>query len=288
MTARTAPAKKAPAKKRAVRRPPATAPAKRRAVNTILADVRKHPDTVAAELETEKATASPRPSLVRRLEAMLEPPRPRGPKPPPDPRMFDVVDARRGGASWHAIAESLRFPDAAAAEALFAQAMDSLRVSSVTSQVRLEHERLDRLQATFWPKALRGDVDALNALFRVLEQRAARPRALDHSEDRLPGPTERAAKREVERLEKHAPALAAAALILARAVDDNAGDPDLAIVAARELRISMTQLRGLAGSRPDDDAGDPTERPAASGDVVVPAGRLEALRGKVDNGYRGT
>jgi hypothetical protein len=167
--------------------------------------------------------------------------------------------------------------------------MQMLEVTSVANQILLEHDRLDRIQAMLWPKALRGDAESLDRLMRVLEQRSKGPRPLDNRDDRIAGPVERGTDEEVGRLKKHAPALAAAALVLARAVDDNAGDPEKAASIARELRISMTQLRGLAGTRADGDAEDEAEtRAAAVGGrgVVVPQSRLAELRSQVDRGYR--
>jgi hypothetical protein len=287
-TAKKTPAKKAPAKKAAAKTT-APAPAGRPSVNAILTNLRAHPETAPEVLEAELASGAPRPSLVKRLERMLGNTRRRGRPAAPDPRLLDVLDARRGGASWRAIATELEYPDPAAAERAFAQAMQMLEVTSVANQILLEHDRLDRIQAMLWPKALRGDAESLDRLMRVLEQRSKGPRPLDNRDDRIAGPVERGTDEEVGRLKKHAPALAAAALVLARAVDDNAGDPEKAASIARELRISMTQLRGLAGTRADGDAEDEAEtRAAAVGGrgVVVPQSRLAELRSQVDRGYR--
>lgn len=297
-------AKKRPAKKAAAAKPsrrsskkaapakPTSRPPRRLSVNATLAEVRKHPKTAAAVLEAEQAHAAPRPSLVAKLEAMVAPDRPRGPL-PDDPRIAQVVEARRGGASFSAIAAEMYAGDEAAARRAFDQGMRVHSVTSVANQILLEHARLDRLQAQVWPRALRGDVDALQQLFRILDERASLPRPLDDDPDRVKGTVEAATEAEADRLRKHAPALAAAVLVLARGVDDNAGDPDRALVIARELRISMTQLRGLAGTRVDDDASDDDEsgqtghrgQPTAGG-VVIPEARLAGLRLKVDSVYR--
>jgi hypothetical protein len=122
---------------------------------------------------------------------MLGNTRRRGRPAAPDPRLLDVLDARRGGASWRAIATELEYPDPAAAERAFAQAMQMLEVTSVANQILLEHDRLDRIQAMLWPKALRGDAESLDRLMRVLEQRSKGPRPLDNRDDRIAGPVER-------------------------------------------------------------------------------------------------
>jgi hypothetical protein len=98
-TAKKTPAKKAPAKKAAAKTT-APAPAGRPSVNAILTNLRAHPETAPEVLEAELASGAPRPSLVKRLERMLGNTRRRGRPAAPDPRLLDVLDARRGGASW--------------------------------------------------------------------------------------------------------------------------------------------------------------------------------------------
>lgn len=211
----------------------------------------------------------------------VSPPRRRGRKPKPDPRLLEVLEMRRDGKSLATIAEDLKYPDVAAAAKAFDQAMQMLAIPSVANQRMLERERLDHLQVQLWPLAIDGDTKALDQLLDVLEQRMKIPPPLDNRPDRELGPIEAATVKETAKLERHAPALAAAARILARAVDDNAGDP---AEVARELRISMTQLRGLAGTRVEEEHPETPEKK----DVVVPPSRLEELRAEVDSGTRTT
>jgi hypothetical protein len=230
----------------------------------------------AKKTAAKKATTTQRAAAAR----TSAPPRRRGRKPKPDPRLWQVLKMRRDGKSLPDIAKELKYPHVEAAAKAYDQAMQMMAIPSVANQRMLERERLDHLQLQLWPEAIAGDAKALDQLLDVIEQRMKIPPPLDNSVDRVLGPTEAATKKETEKLARYAPALAAAALLLARAVDDNAGDP---ADVARELRISMTQLRGLAGTRIEEE--DP-DTPKPKGGVVVPPSRLEELRGEVDSGTR--
>lgn len=228
-----------PAKKAAARKAPAKATARKAAAKKAAAR--------PAKKTTAKAAAS------------------RRPKPPvDDPRNSQVLELRRAGVAMDAIAKQLGYPSVEAAHEALIAALDATLPPPPDEAKRLELDRLDRLQVPLWAKALRGDLAAYDRIARIM---AERQRVV--STDPLPptdkrGPIETATADECERLKDNAPALAAAALVLARVVDENTGDAAAVSTAARELRITMSQLRGLAG------AGHPVpatpERPSPEGE----------------------
>lgn len=189
-------------------------------------------------------------------------PRKRTARKPAAPRVTardrQVLELRRAGVTFDVIAEQLKFRDVATAHASFLRALSGTLPAPRDEAKRLELDRLDRLQTTLWPKALRGDLQAVDRLVT-----AAQERVRIVSTDPLPlteerGPIETATSEECDRLRTAAPALAAAALVLARVVDEHRADPNATATAARELRMTMSQLRGLAGNTrtPKPSGGD--------------------------------
>jgi len=256
------------------------APAKRAAG----APVKSRRTTKAAP--AKKAAKTPaKKSPTKAAAAKASPPRRRGRKPAPDPRLLQVLELKREGKSYAEIATTLKYSSADLAFRAFEQAMQMLEVTSIANDRLLQRERLNQLQGALWPDAKDGDPKALDLLLKIMDRQAAIPQPLDSRPDRQLGDVEAATKKETEKLARHAPALAAAVLVLARNVDDNASDPKAAEKAARELRISMTQLRGLAGTRVEPESGDaPQPRKGAKKSVVVPPSRLEQLRREADSG----
>lgn len=263
-TTKKAAAKKAPAKR--------AAPGKKAAAKK-----------TAGRKTTKTAAAAKAPST---------PPRRRGRKPAPDRRLLQVLELRRKGMSFAEIAKKLKYSSADLAFRAFEQAIQMLEITSIANTRLLQLEQLTQLQSALWPDASTGDPKALDLMLKVMDRQASIPPPLDNRSDRELGPVEAATKKETAKLVEHAPALAAAVLVLARSVDDNASDPKSAEKSARELRISMTQLRGLAGTRMPEDKEPTTPQPRKGAKkaaaVVVPESRLEALRRQVDSGPRAT
>lgn len=208
------------------RKPPAkkTTPAKRAAAKKAAA--KKAPAKKTTAKKTSRKKAPPRVSQRDR----------------------QVLELRRGGVPLDVIAEQMKFRDAAAAHAAYLRALDGTMPAARDEAKRLELDRLDKLQTVLWPKALRGDLQALDRLVGTAQERM---RLI--STDPLPdpeqlGPIETATREECASLDGVAPALAAAAIVLARVVDENRTDAGATATAARELRMTMTQLRGLAGN----------------------------------------
>ncbi|MFW6776085.1 hypothetical protein ACOACO_17510 [Nocardioides sp. CPCC 205120] len=196
-----------------------------------------------------------------------------------------VLELRRAGLGFDTIAKQLRFRDAAGAHAAYERALAEAVPLTIDDRRRLELERLERLQTPLWPKAMKGDLAAVAELGRLARERMAISRTdpLPQDVDRKPGPIEAATREECERLAKNAPALAAAALTLARCVDDAGGDAGATATAARELRMTMSQLRGLAGyapaaQRPAPADGEDPDGGGGTKGKVVPETKLDELR----------
>lgn len=195
-----------------------------------------------------------------------------------------VLELRRAGLGFDAIAKQLKFRDATSAHVAYERALAETMPPPIDERRHLELERLERLQTPLWPKAMKGDLAAVAELARLTQERMriARNDPLPDQGDRKPGAVEAATREECDRLAKNAPALAAAAITLSRTVDEASGDPGALATAARELRMTMSQLRGLAGFAPGTAKPDPSdeEKDGEGKGKVVPESKLEELRRK--------
>jgi hypothetical protein len=221
-------AKRAPAKKAAAKRAPAKRPtaARRRAAEEAAAQA------AAAEVERDR----------------------------------QCLDLRRAGVAFDVIVEQMQYAGIEAAVSAYERALERTGQLSRQAQKALELDRLDRLQAILWTKALRGDTAAIDRLIKLGEARG-RVAGPDRS---VAGPVEAQTVAELEQLRKADTALAATARVLARCVDE-AESAAGASQAARELRMTMATIRGLVL---DDDF----EGGSGEGGSVVPPSRLEQLR----------
>jgi hypothetical protein len=98
-----------------------------------------------------------------------------------DPELANkVLGLRRGGISFDVIADRLELTPEAT-KALFHQAISAY---DPEFQRALESDRLDRLHAAVWPKALAGELDAVDRVLRLSERRekvSAVPKLNEHS-----------------------------------------------------------------------------------------------------------
>lgn len=91
-----------------------------------------------------------------------------------------VLNLRRAGVQFDVIADRLQI-DPSRARALFDQAIAS---QDPEFQRALELDRLDRLHAAVWPRALKGELDAVDRAVRLSERRekvSAAPKVNDHA-----------------------------------------------------------------------------------------------------------
>ncbi|MGW2936063.1 hypothetical protein ACWDA7_30395 [Streptomyces sp. NPDC001156] len=90
-------------------------------------------------------------------------------------RRAKAIALRLAGVDWQTIADRLDYSDRGAAckdvtRALERNLVEEAQQVAVLRQVTVE--RYDRLQAAYWPKALRGDIKAAEIVLKVLAQRA--------------------------------------------------------------------------------------------------------------------
>jgi hypothetical protein len=102
-------------------------------------------------------------------------------KPHPDAELANqVLSLRRAGIAFDVIADRLDLTPTAA-KGLFDQALSAY---DPEFQRALETDRLDRLHAAVWPKALKGELDAVDRVLRLSERRekvSAVPKLNEHS-----------------------------------------------------------------------------------------------------------
>jgi hypothetical protein len=101
--------------------------------------------------------------------------------PKPDAELANqVLSLRRAGVQFDVIADRLNLTPTAA-KALFDQA---LAAHDPDFQRALEADRMDRLHAAVWPKALKGELDAVDRVLKLSERRervAAVPKINEHT-----------------------------------------------------------------------------------------------------------
>lgn len=88
-----------------------------------------------------------------------------------DKRDPQALELWRGGASFDLIARQLKFRDAEAAEASAIRELERSPDPDPTDLIRLELHLLDVMQMSLWPKARRGDDQAVARVMEIQKQR---------------------------------------------------------------------------------------------------------------------
>lgn len=83
-----------------------------------------------------------------------------------------VVEAVADGATYEQAAEQAGYVTRSGAYKAFWKAVDAREANAVNQARTLELTRLDALQVGLWEQALAGDVKAVNAVLRIIEQRS--------------------------------------------------------------------------------------------------------------------
>jgi hypothetical protein len=83
-----------------------------------------------------------------------------------------VVEAVADGATYEQAAERAGYATRSGAYKAFWKALDGREAEAVGEHRALELLRLDALQVGLWDRAVGGDVKAVNAVLRIIEQRA--------------------------------------------------------------------------------------------------------------------
>lgn len=244
----------------------------------------RRPTQPPAKKATTRRAPARKVAAKKKAAAKPAPPKKRS-APPASKRDDQVLKLHHQGLTFEEIAKKLRIRDAAGAHTAYERALAKALPDPPETTKRAELERMRAAEEELWPKAERGDLAAITKLVSLdLERQVVSRDQLHLTNDRSLGPVEKATLDEVRRLSEAAPALAATALILARAVDDT-DEPGPKATVSRELRMHMSQLRGLAGTNPKFDRapappsdGDDGKKKPKKGGEVVPETKLEQLR----------
>ena len=94
-----------------------------------------------------------------------------------DPELFEkerqVVQYRQGGATFDAIAKKLGYADESGARAAFKRAMERMRDDALNAEMReLHRQRLEVALTAIWPDVVRGDLEAIKVMLKILERDA--------------------------------------------------------------------------------------------------------------------
>ena len=94
----------------------------------------------------------------------------------PEPEQLDrelqVLDLRRAGLTWQRIAQEVGYANHSGAYAAYKRAMQRTLQEPTDDLRQAEVDRLDRLQLAVWPKAMRGDHNAIVTCVRIIDRRA--------------------------------------------------------------------------------------------------------------------
>jgi hypothetical protein len=117
----------------------------------------------------------------------------------PEPALLEtearVVELRKAGITWEGIAKQTGYANASGAYRAYQRAAERMVRPNLEEHRDIELERLDRLQAGLWQKAISGDTRAVDAVLRVI---AARARLLG-----LDAPTNLNVKAQVETYDRN-------------------------------------------------------------------------------------
>ena len=84
-----------------------------------------------------------------------------------------ALELRLAGVSYGKISTTLGLADAVEARAAVLTALDDDELDAADDAVLLEVQRVDRLHTALWPRAVKGDLGALDRLMRLSERRLA-------------------------------------------------------------------------------------------------------------------
>lgn len=93
----------------------------------------------------------------------------------PEPAALDleikVIELRRAGLTWQAIANQTGFAGPSGAYKAYQRAAERLIRPNLDEFRDMEIDRLDRLQAAVWGKAASGDLKAIESVLRIADRR---------------------------------------------------------------------------------------------------------------------
>ena len=94
----------------------------------------------------------------------------------PEPAQLDrelaVVELRRGGNTWQQIADAVNYATPMGAWKAYQRACQRTLQEPTDEARRIELDRLDALQRTYWDPAIEGNLRAADFVLRVIDRRA--------------------------------------------------------------------------------------------------------------------
>jgi len=89
-------------------------------------------------------------------------------------RKREIIKLRRDGLTFHEIGEQVACTPQYAFKVVrvYLERVDKELSEEVAQLRRLESERLDRAHRAVWPKAIKGDLRAIDRVLRIMERRA--------------------------------------------------------------------------------------------------------------------
>ena len=98
--------------------------------------------------------------------------REKAPEPEALAREGRIIELRRAGLTWEKIAQDVGYATASGAYQAYQRAAKRFIRPQLEELRDMELDRLDRLQAGVWSKAIAGDVRSIDAVLRIIEKRA--------------------------------------------------------------------------------------------------------------------
>jgi hypothetical protein len=187
-------------------------------------------------------------------------------------RQRQALELRRAGVTFDAIAERLGYAGRGAARNAYLAALDREPPTDGDEERDLESDRLDRMLSAVWPKAVRGDLQAVAAATKIIESRhklPARSAATKKTRRKVTSPLERSVRAEFRRLTiDDGDPMAQIVLELVGTLDSKPGARDTAALL-RELRMTLADLRAERDQRreevdPLDELSRRRDRPATA------------------------
>lgn len=142
----------------------------------------------------------------------------------------DVLQLRKAGKTYRAIAEEMNLSGPGQANKIFQRAISRYTGQVGPELIKLEEMRLDELQEAIWDMAMAGDLKAVETVLRVMERRA-KLRGLDHTD-----------KMAAQQLKIEADKVRVMAIALGRALDSlSLSDTD----KEKAAQVMFTEMREL-------------------------------------------
>lgn len=208
-------------------------------------------------------------------------------------REQQVLELRRAGLTFDQIASRVGYASRSSARTAYRRALERTGQDQTPQEARkLEVDRLERLQLTLWPKAVKGDLQAIDRVLKISEQRTGLRGTSKAATGTLRAAYD-ASVAENKNLDSVVDgALAEAGRKIADRIDEAIATGEgqeltKALYLTPHLMNILTKMLATPESRDalirkQPRAGDDADAPPA--DVAVQSGKLSMIRGMVGGG----